>query len=555
MPIIVLIPGVLCIFALLRGRTKAAFLAVFIPVLVVLPTDYFWRAPHLPPISFVEATLFPLGIGMLLMDTSRWKLTRTDFWMVLFVFSNIYPQFRDRCREDLCTTDWALSLFATVTTAVIPYMAGKLVIEQPGVRKETIRRLSWLLSIISVLSMPEFFTQVNLFRHFWLKFFPDEWQMLPTATRNGFGRLGGPYAGAEQAGIVLLVGLSFALWLHFLSSPRPEKTVSAARRYRSGFAWLHFLAPRSVQKTVSARRYWSGFAWLHLLAPPRVEKTVSARQYRSGFGWLHLPAPPRVEKTVVRRYRSGFALLHFLDSPRVEKAKHAIFSRGKSKVMILLFTVTLFMTQARGPWIGQIFSLGIASIGKAKKPGRMAIVVVAIFIFVGIPAYKSFKEYSNGTRKDFGSEQETAQYRQELLDNYIPVAKEGGAWGWGLRFPVIEGQDSIDNEYLLVWLLQGYVGLVAFTLLLLEGIMSLIWLGIKARLRSDRAFIFSLLGIIIGIGITIGTVYLGSQPYELFFLLIGWSQAVRLTTPAQQEQEEAPSNQILTQDTRIRVYT
>ena len=529
MPIVVLIPSVLCIFALLHGRTKAAFLGVFIPVLVLLPTDYFWRPPHLPPISFVEATLFPLGIGMLLMDTSRWKLTRTDFWIVLFVFSNIYPQFRDRCKGDICTTDWALTLFTTLTTAFIPYMAGKLIIEQPGVRKETIRRLSWLLSIISVLSMPEFFIQVNLFRHFWLKFFPDEWQMLPTVTRRGFGRLGGPYAGSEQAGIVLLVGLSFALWLHFISSPAIEKTVSA-RRYRSGFAW-RFLAPRSVEKTVSARRY------------------------RNGFAWLHLTAPPRVEKTVARRHRRGFALLHFIDSPRVEKAKHAIFSRAKTKAMILLFTVTLLMTQARGPWIGQIFSLGIASIGRAKKPRLMAVVVVAIFIFVGIPAYKSFKEYSSGPRKDYGSQQETAQYRQELLDNYIPVAKEGGAWGWGRRLPVIEGQVSIDNEYLFVWLLQGYVGLVSFTLLLLEGIMSLIWLGIKARLRSDRAFIFALLGIILGIGITVGTVYLGSQPYELFFLLIGWSQAVRLTIPAQLEQEEAPSNQILTQDTRIRVYT
>ena len=217
MPIIVLIPGLLCIFALLRGRTKAAFLEICIPVLVVLPTDYFWRAPHLPPISFVEATLFPLGIGMLLMDTSRWKLSRTDFWMVLFVFSNIYPQFRDRCKGDTCTTDWALTMFSTLTIALIPYMAGKLIIEQPGVRKETIRRFTWLLSIISVLSMPEFFTQVNVFRRFWIHFFPDEWQMLPTAARRGFGRLGGPYAGSEQAGMVLLFGVSFALWLHVSS--------------------------------------------------------------------------------------------------------------------------------------------------------------------------------------------------------------------------------------------------------------------------------------------------------------------------------------------------
>ena len=208
--------------------------------------------------------------------------------------------------------------------------------------------------------------------------------------------------------------------------------------------------------------------------------------------------------------------------------------------MILLLTITLLMTQARGPWIGQIFSLGSASIGKAKKPGLMAIVVIAIFIFVGIPAYKSFKEYSSGPTQEFGSQQETAQYRQELLKNYIPVAKEGGAWGWGLRRPVIDAQVSIDNEYLLIWLLQGYVGLVSFILLLLEAILSLVWLGIKASLTSDRAFIFSLLGIVLGISVTVGTVYLGSQPYELFFLMIGWSQAVRLTIPAQLETRGSP---------------
>ena len=44
----------------------------------------------------------------------------------------------------------------------------------------------------------------------------------------------------------------------------------------------------------------------------------------------------------------------------------------------------------------------------------------------------------------------------------------------------------------------------------------------------DRYFAFSLLGIMVGLLVTIFTVFLGNQPYQLFFLLAGWAQAVRV---------------------------
>jgi hypothetical protein len=181
--------------------------------------------------------------------------------------------------------------------------------------------------------------------------------------------------------------------------------------------------------------------------------------------------------------------------------------------------------------------------------------VFGLGLVIGIPAFYAVKDYASGPRKDYGSERETAQYRAQLIENYIPVAEFGGAWGWGHIFPRIGDQSSVDNEYLFVWLMQGYMGLLSFFLLLLEAGISLFRVGLKARLKRDRLFVFSLLGIILGIGVTIATVFLGSQPYELFFLLIGWSQAVRLSDVNKMDDSAALARQDAPAPALIRVYT
>ena len=53
--------------------------------------------------------------------------------------------------------------------------------------------------------------------------------------------------------------------------------------------------------------------------------------------------------------------------------------------------------------------------------------------------------------------------------------------------------------------------------------------------KPDRYFAFSLMGVMIGLLITVFTVFLGNQPYQLFFLLAGWSQAVRVKRAARPE--------------------
>jgi hypothetical protein len=224
-------------------------------------------------------------------------------------------------------------------------------------------------------------------------------------------------------------------------------------------------------------------------------------------------------------------------------------------VILLVLVATLVMTQSRGPWMGLIVALGIASIGRARSPLRRAILVFSVGILVGIPLYSASKDYLNQQNGDVSEEQGSAQYRQQIWNTYVPIAQLGGAWGWGNRFPVIEGRSSIDNEYLLVWLVQGYVGLAALVLIFAEGTLAFAQSGIVTRSRQERHFIFTLLGIWLGLAVCLATVWLSSTPSVLFFILAGWSQSIRPAREGEGRRLEERAEAMPLQIGAVRVFT
>jgi hypothetical protein len=437
--------GLLCLAAVFRGGTRWAFLTVYLVVLSFVPATFHARLQHLPPLSCEDMALFSLGIGMVLKDIRRWRFSRMDCWIAMFVIALSW------CEHLPWGNTGALeALEITALWCLVPYMLGKLLLEQPGMREETVRRLIILTGVASVLAMPEFFLKWNPYIHVWSHFFPGQYQF--SQYRRGFGRLGGPYGGAETAGMVLLMVLILAFWLN-----------GVRRRER----------------------------------------------YPLKYG----------------------------------------------KLIVLSLLVTILMTQSRGPWIGLIVGLSVASIGRARRPIRRSVLVFGLLLFVGVPLYSQYTNYLRTAKAEIGSETQTAQYRQVMLDNYVPVAKLGGAWGWGNVYPIIQGQTSIDNEFLLVWVTAGYIGLIALILIFVEAIISLGRLGIKARSFQDRYFTFSLLGIVIGMAVCLYTVWLSLQSYQLFFIIIGWSQSIRLARAADLQPGIKTVNEGLSQAVGLQVYT
>jgi len=205
----------------------------------------------------------------------------------------------------------------------------------------------------------------------------------------------------------------------------------------------------------------------------------------------------------------------------------------KSTIIAATIFVVLLMTQARGPWLGAIVAIPVALVGRAQRVRRAAILVAVCILVLAPVGYLGLKAYTSGPTAS--EAQENAQYRQQMLDNYIPIAKAGGAWGWGQDFPRVMGQGSIDNEYLFVTLTQGWVGLLCFCAIAVESLYYLTYGAIYNPTKPDRYFAFSLMGVMIGLLITVFTVFLGNQPYQLFFLLAGWSQAVRVKRAARPE--------------------
>jgi hypothetical protein len=431
--------------AVFRGGTRWAFLTVYLAVMSFIPTTFHARLQHLPPLSCEDMALFSLGIGLVLKDIRRWRFSRMDFWILMFVIALSW------CEHLPWGNTGALeALEVMIMECLLPYMLGKLLLEQPGTREETVRRLIILTSVASVLAMPEFFLKWNPYIHLWSHFFPGQFQF--PQYRRGFGRLGGPYNGAEQAGMVMLMALILAIWL-----------------------------------------------------------------------------------TGVRR-----------------RERHPL---KYGKLIIVSLLTTIVMTQSRGPWIGLIVGLFIASIGRARRPVRRAVLVFGLLLFVGVPLHSEYTDYLRTAKVEIGSETQTAQYRQVMLDNYIPIAKLGGLWGWGNVYPIIQGQTSIDNEFLLVWVTAGYLGLIALILIFVEAIVSLGSLGLKARSYEDRYFTFSLLGLVIGMAVCLYTVWLAGQSYELFFIIAGWSQSIRLTRATDVRPGIETINEGLPQIVGLQVYT
>ena len=427
MPIIILIPTVACILALFRVSVQRVFLNLYIPIFMMFPTYYFWKVAALPPIDLSEAILLPLGIAILIKESHRWRFAPMDVWVAIFIVSTYYAD-----RRNGHTTASTFELFESLCTVLVPYMAGKLLIEHNGMRSVVVKRMIFCLFLASLVSIYEYRMERNPFSLVAAPFFPDEHFAWKTQIRWGFGRVSGPFGQSELAGMMLFFGLVMTLWL----------------------------------------------------------------------GYNHL-------------WEAKFSRAPWLPFK-------------KSTVIAGTLGIVLLMTQARGPWIGAIAAIPISLIGRSRRVLRTAI-LVGIFLAVGgTAAYIGLKTYASTDGPTTSSEQENAQYRTQLLNNYIPVAQQGGPWGWGQDFPRIGGQGSIDNEYLFVALTHGWVGLLAFSMIALESLYYMLNAAIYNPTQRDRYFGYSLLGVYVGLLITIFTVFLGNQPFELFFLLAGWSQAARI---------------------------
>jgi O-antigen ligase len=233
MELIILLPAVACWVALAKGPIRKALLDVYLPVVLLLPQYYSLRFPHLPPLSFADAAILPLGAALWVREMRRWRFDWMDLWVVLFAVS---AGLSEGLSTDLANGTWrrllavnsppvvgniangGLELFEGICTMVLPYMLGKLLVEQQGAqgqpaRKRVLRRMVVLLTVVAGISVFDFLTGRSIWQRVFRHIFPDQPVAWPVQMRWGFGRIAGPYAHAILAGMIFLMGLIYCLWL------------------------------------------------------------------------------------------------------------------------------------------------------------------------------------------------------------------------------------------------------------------------------------------------------------------------------------------------------
>lgn len=189
----------------------------------------------------------------------------------------------------------------------------------------------------------------------------------------------------------------------------------------------------------------------------------------------------------------------------------------------------LFMSQSRGPWVGVALALVFGLFTRIFPAGKAALAFLVFLVFFGTAAYFVGAHYTDASLRSATTEaQRNAVYRRELLTSYTPIVAERPAFGWGITsYPTINGQQSIDNEYLLLMVTEGFFGLAVFLAIVAgTGFRLLHFMGQPLK-PEDRLLVFAHLSVLIGLVTTVTTVYMGEQVVVLFFMFVGWVQGMR----------------------------
>lgn len=446
LPLAILLALIASLWWTITKSAADAMLDVYLPILMLVPAAYEFEVPHVMLLSIPGAALIPIAAIALLKYRRLWRFQRADLWILLFAVGDGIAEGRHAFSQGL--RGFAIKLLA----AFFPYILGKLLIEQAGIRVKFLRRMFELMTFVAVLEVIEFRLGRNLFTMAGDLVFPSV-PSLFEQVRGGFERARGPYGSAITAGALFGSAWILSLWLSY----------------------------------VERRKLGAG--------EPR---------------WL------------------GFR---------------------RSVILMWGLFAGLIMALSRGPWLGAAVAFGISLIGSAKHVKRTAVLVLLFGTIGGMAVYSYLDAYTSGDIADAkNQDQENAIYRRLLLDNYAPIIKEGGVFGWGEGFPRVQGQPSIDNYYLWLRLTQGPWGLVLFLLLAGESSVALLVIAKRAEDREDFYFAITLLAVIVGMLTTLTTVSLGAPAYQLLFLIFGWSLSLR-TEPRSQAAPAA-----LTESQGIRIF-
>ena len=211
MSAIFLLPGLLSLYLVIRGRIETAFLSVYLPVLLLLPDGYGLKFPHLPAISAAQSALIPIGAVALYRLARKGLPSLMDILVGLFIVSITASEvLRERVMND--------GIFAALISFIsifLAYAAGRTMIE-PGLRLVTVRRIVILMLLVAPIGLYDWRMGQSIYGVIGQRVFKLDSVQAFIQLRSGHGRLVASFNDAELAGIAFGMAATLNVWLVYL---------------------------------------------------------------------------------------------------------------------------------------------------------------------------------------------------------------------------------------------------------------------------------------------------------------------------------------------------
>jgi O-Antigen ligase len=206
--ILLLIPAAIAVWWMQRHTSASTLVNVYIPALFLFPIYFELRLKGLPPINDAQAVMLVFLVYILLRHRHELYFSTTDIWVCFGVYGLMLSEtFHTGINTGIFV------LMSDICSALLPYLCGKLFIEQYGQRTAMVKRMCWLLVLVTIGSLYEFRMEVNPYHQYLAPYFENQGSSWIMQTRWGHGRISGPYAHAITAGMIFLAGILLNLWL------------------------------------------------------------------------------------------------------------------------------------------------------------------------------------------------------------------------------------------------------------------------------------------------------------------------------------------------------
>ncbi len=209
MSLIVYFALIAAIVASTKMTPGRAMVAVYLPVLLLLPDTFHAVTPGLPDPSFNQAAIIPIFAVAFMRYAKDWKPSIADMLVIAFTGSIAYSEYLAAGYSEAQNL-----IFTMITGAMAPYLLARMTIARERLHVQTARCFAGILFGLAMFGMFEAKFGFNPFIAILERFFPGQGGWV-TTFRHGLARVAGPYSHAILAGIMMGFAFRLQRWLEW----------------------------------------------------------------------------------------------------------------------------------------------------------------------------------------------------------------------------------------------------------------------------------------------------------------------------------------------------